>query len=62
MGKFTLTIDTDNAAFAEMGTLSEVARILRELSDDLGDDEAVGCNLYDYNGNKVGRWTNKGSK
>jgi hypothetical protein len=62
MGKFTLTIDTDNAAFAEMGALSEVARILRELSDDLGDDEAVGGNLYDYNGNKVGRWTNKGSK
>jgi hypothetical protein len=45
-----------------MGALSEVARILRELSDDLGDDEAVGGNLYDYNGNKVGRWTNKGSK
>ena len=62
MGKFTLTIDTDNAAFAEGGTLSEVARILRELADDLGEDECVGGNLFDINGNTVGRWTNKGSK
>lgn len=59
---FTLTIDTDNAAFGEDDDLDradEVARILHQLADHLG--EAVGFlpagdAVRDINGNTVGRW------
>lgn len=50
---FTLTISTDNAAFAD-DEGAEVARILREAADAIeGEAEQVG-HLYDVNGNRVG--------
>jgi hypothetical protein len=58
---FTLTIETDNAAFDEIdnGEAFEVARILRDLAEriEAGDlwDTEIG-NLRDLNGNKVGGW------
>lgn len=50
--KFTLEIACDNAAFEDDAT-EEIARILRELADDLdaGHSTAV---LRDANGNRVG--------
>lgn len=55
--KITITINTDNAAFEDESG-SEVARILRELCNEiegrdiLGNDD--GTNLRDINGNRVG--------
>jgi hypothetical protein len=60
MAKFTLTIDTSNAAFADGETLSEVARILFDLASDLCEDNATSGALYDSNGNAVGTWKNGG--
>lgn len=53
----TLKINTDNAAFEHMG--SEVASILRRLSDNLedleGEDVDESFTLMDSNGNRVGK-------
>ena len=49
-----IEIKTDNAAFDEPDTDTEVARILRELADKI---ESVGLDdmsLRDFNGNTVG--------
>jgi hypothetical protein len=58
---FSLTIDTDNAAFQDGQASQEVARILAQLADKLqrgafADDlrEADGAKLRDVNGNTVG--------
>lgn len=56
---FTLTIDTDNAAF-ENGGNEEIARILRKLADRVlygtQDQDEFGV-VLDINGNRVGNWT-----
>lgn len=55
---FTLTINTAGAAFDD-GQGLEVARLLREVADTVGDFEnSAGAGpLIDINGNKVGTWT-----
>lgn len=53
----TITIDTDNAAFADDECGSEVARILLRLAAAItehGLDDMAGLSLRDINGNKVG--------
>ena len=62
--KFTLTIDTDNAAFGDSDEerANEVARILRELAsahEQAGDTLAYYA-LRDFNGNTVGVWAEEG--
>ena len=47
-------IDTSNAAF-EDGRSAEVARILRNTANRLGQGQTAG-NLHDANGNPVGQW------
>ncbi len=57
--KITITLSTDNAAFAEDGG-AEVARILRGLADDVENvacDDFEGQRLRDSNGNTVGYFT-----
>jgi len=57
VGRFTLTIDTDNAAFAE-DRGQELARILRETARRVQNDvETMGFSfaVQDSNGNIVGR-------
>lgn len=51
---FTLTILTDNAAFADGP--DEVARLLRETADRVAAGDGEGS-LRDVNGNTVGEWT-----
>ena len=57
--KFTVEIECDNAAFADGGHNYEVARILRELADDLDvglfDGKRKSTGLRDANGNHVGQ-------
>lgn len=54
----TVTIDTDNAAFADDAGW-EVARILRELADRLAVDihQCHAGPIRDVNGNTCGTWT-----
>ena len=54
MSRFTMTIDTDNDAFAE-DPQAEVARILRRVARTVvaGSD---GGRCMDINGNAVGSW------
>jgi hypothetical protein len=59
---FTLSIDTDNAAF-DGDPSPEVARLLRVVADTLDYNDSGagpllsdGGKLYDINGNAVGRW------
>ena len=58
MAKFTLTIDTDNAAFADGALGYEVARILDTLAQQI-ESETAGrstvITLRDSNGNTVGK-------
>lgn len=56
---FTLTINTDNAAFEDKAVGFEVARILHALANDLEDcgPDHVTKMLRDINGNTVGSWT-----
>lgn len=58
MGRITITIDTDNAAFEEEGG-HEVARILRTVAQDfvhLEDPRDLdGKYIRDINGNRVGK-------
>lgn len=52
--RFTLTIETDNAAFDD-APASEIARILRQLANDMEQDGAPPSRfLFDANGNRVG--------
>lgn len=55
----TITINTDNAAFEDSGWTLETARILREAARRIqhNDPEETedSFNLYDINGNTVGR-------
>jgi hypothetical protein len=51
--EFSLAIDCDNAAFEN--PRAEIARILRELADDLEICEYSMFRLSDINGNNVGR-------
>jgi hypothetical protein len=58
---FTLTINCDNAAFhdddfSDVATCTELARILRKLADHLERDTCYSDNLFDINGNKVGKY------
>ena len=55
--QFTLRIKSDNAAFEEE-PITELARILRELADDL-EGGNFPSSVRDYNGNKVGTVTLK---
>lgn len=50
---FSLTIATDNDAFAD-GAAAEVARILRDVADKLGDTGVTSGVCRDVNGNTVG--------
>jgi hypothetical protein len=56
--RFKLHIDTDNDAFSDESS-TEIARILRDLADDLDGTGEIGEDysekLRDYNGNTVGR-------
>lgn len=58
---FVVTIETGNSAFEDESPTREIARILRELADDLDSrqDERWfdGKKLLDVNGNTVGRVT-----
>lgn len=58
---FKLEIHTGNAAFDEIegNAGPELARILRELADRIGDGVPNGdsASLFDYNGNRVGSWS-----
>lgn len=55
---FRLEIKTGNAAFDDGQKGPELARIIRNLADELADSGDVGegytWNLYDLNGNYVG--------
>ena len=56
---FRLSIKTANAAFADHGLASELARILRELALRIERDDHTSSNsgkLYDLNGNRVGEF------
>ena len=52
---YRITIKTDNAAFEDAGTGTEIARILRRLADECDGREPQSIPLFDYNGNKVGQ-------
>lgn len=56
---FTLTIETDNAAF-DVDQGNELAAILRKLADVLdhtSHESGDSGSVRDYNGNTVGHWT-----
>ena len=55
--KFTLYVETDNAAFDAENKNTETARILRLVADRLENGEPFNWNetLFDSNGNDVGR-------
>ena len=55
MSEFRIIIKTDNAAF-EGDPHPEVARLLRQAADELGDGNQAG-KLWDYNGNPVGGYS-----
>lgn len=54
--RFTLSIDTDNAAFTDRRN-EEVAAILQQLASwvDRADEERREWRVFDVNGNTVGR-------
>jgi hypothetical protein len=57
MAKFTLTINTDNAAFEDADRNTELARILRKTAKALESYRFIkGDNVRDLNGNTVGHW------
>lgn len=57
--KAKLTLEMENAAFADGMAGQEVARILRQLADKIQDwpgANAFNLGLRDINGNKVGKF------
>lgn len=56
INKMTITLFMDNAAFDEPGKWKEVSRILRRLTDRLGEGSIMGMpgSLSDINGQSVG--------
>lgn len=57
MARLRIDLDLDNAAFEE-DRGEEVARILRDLADDIILKGARdGRNLFDLDGNTVGKWS-----
>lgn len=50
----SLTIDTDNAAFEGESFGPEVARMLREVADELEGGRQATWRLFDSNGNACG--------
>jgi len=60
---FTITIDTDNAAFDDGERGSETARILRAIASHIDGEPVAEPTFYatirDSNGNDVGRWAFK---
>jgi len=54
MPRFKVTICTDNQAFDEAPFQVELARILRQLADDLERGYDIYKPLRDINGNRVG--------
>ena len=64
---FTLTIETDNAAFEDDNLAPEIARILRKLAVTVereltpDSDDGFSVRLQDVNGNKVGECNHYGS-
>jgi hypothetical protein len=55
----TIKIDTGNAAFSDGNQEAEVIRILSEWVNRIPRG-GYDCNLYDYNGNRVGVATVRG--
>ncbi len=59
MPKFTVSVDTGSAAFADnLG--AELGTMLRRLADEVDDGHRntyAGGPLRDSNGNKVGKWS-----
>jgi hypothetical protein len=53
MSAFTVTFETDNAAFEDYET--EVARILRAVAKQV-ESGSFGGVIHDVNGNRVGNW------
>ena len=53
--KFKIEIECDNAAFDE--PYEELARILRDLADDIEESVHLAHPIFDINGNRVGRST-----
>lgn len=58
MARFTLSIDTDNAAFGEEGEArrAEIARILRDVAVTMERDPWEHGSVFDSNGNRVGKF------
>lgn len=60
MPKFTLEINTDNAAFYPFPGY-ELRRLLREIADGIVDEDNAGDAgdepVFDSNGNRCGHWT-----
>lgn len=56
---FTFTIKTDNVAFDNGNKFAELARILREVADQV-EDGIVPAKVRDINGNLVGAFDIKG--
>ncbi len=55
--RFEIKFDMDSAAF-ETDWCSEVQAILRDIAEALEDgDDCLGTNVFDSNGNIVGRFT-----
>lgn len=49
-------IDTDNAAFEDMGKATEIGRILRDLAGRIESEGIDTATLKDINGNTVGNF------
>jgi len=53
---FSISFDTDNAAFGDGDPIvmsSEIARILHEIAEDVSHGQ-TGGKVYDVNGNRIG--------
>ena len=64
MGRFTLTIATDNDAFSDDALTPEIARILRRAANFIEDGwlDNQPFALLDVNGNSVGSFTHTASE
>lgn len=62
MPTFRLQIKCDNAAFADDGIETEVARILRRVAADVAEQGDRSGVCMDANGNRVGSYTLTGGK